>query len=41
MNVKRPTTQKNKTCDCGKDITNFKPHQIEMHMRSKFHIENI
>ena len=40
-NVKRPSTQKSKICDCGKDITNFKPQQIEMHMRSKFHNENI
>ena len=28
-------------CDCGKDIPNFKPQQIEMHTRSKFHNENI
>ena len=41
INVKRPSTQQSKLCDCGKDITNFKPQQIEMHMRSKFHNENI
>jgi len=28
-------------CECGNDITKFKPQQIEMHMRSKFHNENI
>ena len=41
INVKIPSTQKSKICDCGKDIINFKPQQIEMHMRSKFHNENI
>ena len=40
INVKRPSTQKSKICDCGKHIPNFKP-QIEMHMRSKFHNGNI
>ena len=28
-------------CDCAKDITNFKPQQMEMHITSKFHNENI
>ena len=41
INVKRPSTQKSKTCDFGKKITDFKPQQIEMHMRSKVHNENI
>ena len=41
INEKKQSTQKSKICDCGKDITNFKPQQIEMHMRSKFHNENI
>ena len=41
INVKRPSTQKSQTSDCGIYITNFKPQQIEMHMRSKFYNENI
>ena len=41
INVKRPSTHKSKTCDCGKDITNFKPQQIKMDTRSKVHNENI
>ena len=41
INVKTQSTQKSKICDRGKDITNFKPQQIEMHMRSKFHNVNI
>ena len=30
-----------KICDCGKDIGKMSNQQIEMHMRSKFHNENI
>ena len=30
-----------KICDCGKDIGKTSNQQIEMHMRSKFHNENI
>ena len=30
-----------KICDCGKDIGTMSNQQIEMHMRSKFHNENI
>ena len=41
INVKKPTSHKNKICDCGKGITNLNPQQIEMHTRSKFHNENI
>ena len=28
-------------CECGKDITKFKPQQKKMHMRSTFHNESI
>ena len=41
INIKRSSIQKSKICDCGRDITNFKPQQIEMHMRSKLLNENI
>jgi hypothetical protein len=30
-----------KICDCGKDIGKMSNQQVEMHMRSKFHNENI
>ena len=30
-----------KICDCGKDICKMSNQQIEMHMRNKFHSENI
>ena len=30
-----------KICDCGKHIGKMSNQQIEMHMRSKFHNENI
>jgi len=30
-----------KICDCGKDIGKMSNQQIELHMRSKFHNENI
>ena len=28
-------------CDCGKDIGKMSNQQIEMHMRSKFHNDNL
>ena len=30
-----------KLCDCGKDIGKMSNQQVEMHIRSKFHNENI
>ena len=30
-----------KICDCGKDIGKMSNQQVEMHMRSKYHNENI
>ena len=30
-----------KICDCGKDIGKMSNQQIEMHIRSKYHNENI
>ena len=34
-------TTKDIVCDCGKDISNLKPQQMQMHLRSKFHLNNI
>ena len=28
-------------CDCGKDITKFTKQQNEMHLKSRYHLENI
>ena len=33
--------QENIICDCGKDITKFTKQQNEMHLKSKYHLENI
>ena len=28
-------------CECGKDITKLKPAQIQMHERSKYHLDSM
>ena len=40
-NITTKKTTKDIVCDCGKDISNLKPQQIQMHLRSKFHLNNI
>ena len=40
-NITTKRTNKDILCDCGKDISNLKPQQIQMHLRSKFHLNNI
>jgi len=40
-NIITKRTNKDILCDCGKDISNLKPQQIQMHLRSKFHLNNI
>ena len=40
-NIITKRTNKYILCDCGKDISNLKPQQIQMHLRSKFHLNNI
>ena len=43
INTKKATKKPTKdiVCDCGKDISDLKPQQIQMHLRSKFHLNNI
>ena len=40
-NIITKRTNKDILCYCGKDISNLKPQQIQMHLRSKFHLNNI
>jgi hypothetical protein len=40
-NIITKRTNKDILRDCGKDISNLKPQQIQMHLRSKFHLNNI
>ena len=41
IDKQRKLINQDKICDCGKDIGKMSNQQIEMHMRSKFHNENI
>ena len=40
-NIITKRTNKDILCVCGKDISNLKPQPIQMHLRSKFHLNNI
>ena len=44
-NAKKPSVKSNNKkvviCECGKDITKCNKPSLEMHNRSKYHIENI
>ena len=39
--INKKLINQDKICDCGKDIGKMSNQQVEMHMRSKFHNENI
>ena len=41
IDKQKKSINQGKICDCGKDIRKMSNQQIEMHMRSKFHNENI
>ena len=41
INKQKRIINQDKICDCGKDIGKMSNQQVEMHMRSKFHNENI
>ena len=41
INKQKRIINQDKICDCGKDIGKMSNQQIEMHMRNKFHNENL